>query len=99
MIQAGLLEQVAAYALSRIARAEYVSNGTAQPANIYLKDIEDGTRLRVWVTIPSGVPQVSEVKVYDPDDTVVLWQIATFTPTPGRVTYVRFEIDTKEMSL
>lgn len=98
MIQAGLLEQVATFALSRIARAEYVTNGTPEPANLYLKDIEDGTRLRVWVTIPAGVSQVSEVKVYDPDDAVVLWQIATFTPTPGRVTYVRFEMDTKEMS-
>ena len=98
MIQAGLLEQVAAFALSRIARAEYVTNGTTEPATLYLKDIEDGTRLRVWVTIPAGVGEVSEVKVYDPDDVVVLWQIATFTPTPGRVTYVRFEMDTKEMS-
>ena len=99
MIQNILLEQLATYALSRIERAEYITNGVAEEANIYLKDVEDGTKLRVWVTIPSGVGEVSEVKVYDPDDEVVLWRIETFTPTPGRVTYVRFEIDMKEMSL
>lgn len=99
MIQMILLEQLASYALSRIDRAEYVANGVTEAANIYLKNVEDGTKLHVWVTIPSGVGEVSEVKVYDPDDDVVLWQIKTFTPTPGRVTYVRFEIDTKEMSL
>lgn len=99
MIQTGLLEQLAAFTLSRISRAEYVTNGAPQPANIYLKDIEGGTRIRVWVTIPSGVSQVSEVKVYDPDNAVILRRLETFSPTPGRVTYVRLEIDTKEMSL
>ena len=97
MIQTALLEQTAAFVLSRIERAEYVADGVTAEANIYLKDVVDGTKLRVWVTIPAGVDEVTEVRVFDPDDTLIIWELETKTLTPGRVTYHRIEIDTKEL--
>lgn len=97
MIQSALLEQVAAFALSRIDRAEYVANGEVKDANIYLKDVVDGTKLRVWVTIPAAVNEVTEIRVYDPDDALIIWELETKTLTPSRVTYVRLLIDAKEL--
>ena len=97
MIQSALLEQVATFALGRIDRAEYVVDGVVTDANIYLKDVVDGTKLRVWVTIPAGVDEITEVRVYDVDNALVLWQLETMTLTPSRVTYIRFEIDAKEL--
>ena len=97
MIQSALLEQVATFALSRIDRAEYVVDGVVTDANIYLKDIVDDTKIRIWVTIPAAVNEITEVRVYDPDDALIIWELETKTLTPSRVTYVRFQIDAKEL--
>lgn len=96
MIQQALLEQIATFALSRITRAEYVAEGVAVPADFHTKAVA-GTKVTLWVTIPAGVPEITEIKIYDADDTLVIWELDTRELTDSRVTYVRIEIDTKEL--
>lgn len=98
MFEQTLLQDIALYMSGRIARATYLQDGNEYNADIVKNDVS-GTKLNLWVNIPANTTGISQLRFYDENDVRLLNRPTIIVQRPGRPTYARIEIDTKEMSL
>ncbi|WP_214788581.1 hypothetical protein [Exiguobacterium sp. s21] len=98
MFEPTLLQDVALYVSGRVHRAAYVIDGNEYNADITKNDVT-GTKLNLWVNIPANTTGITQLRFYDVNNVRVLNRPTVIVQRPGRPTYARIEIDTKEMSL
>lgn len=98
MFEPTLLQDVATYVSGRIARAAYVVGGNEYNADI-VKNHVSGTKMNIWVNIPANTTGITQLRFYDEQDVRLLNRPTVIVQRPGRPSYARIEIDTKEMSL
>lgn len=98
MFETTLLQDIALYLSGRITRAAYVQGENEYSVDIVKNDVT-GTKLNLWVNIPAGTTGISQLRFYDTEDVRLLNRPTVIVQRPGRPTYARIEIDTKEMSL
>ncbi|WP_214795138.1 MULTISPECIES: hypothetical protein [unclassified Exiguobacterium] len=98
MFEPTLLQDIALYMSGRITRAAYLQDGNEYNADIVKNDVS-GTKLNLWVNIPANTTGISQLRFYDENDVRLLNRPTVIVQRPGRPTYARIEIDTKEMSL
>ena len=98
MFEPTLLQDIALYMSGRITRATYLQGGNEYNADIVKNDVV-GTKLNLWVNIPANTTGISQLRFYDENDVRLLNRPTVIVQRPGRPTYARIEIDTKEMSL
>ena len=98
MFETTLLQDIALYMSGRISRAAYLQDGNEYNADIVKNDVV-GTKLNLWVNIPANTTGISQLRFYDENDVRLLNRPTVIVQRPGRPTYARIEIDTKEMSL
>lgn len=98
MFETTLLQDIALYLSERVHRAAYVVDGNEYNADITKNDVM-GTKLNLWVNIPANTKGITQLRFYDVNDVRLLNRPTVIVQRPGRPTYARLEIDTKEMSL
>lgn len=98
MFETTLLQDIALYLSGRVYRAAYVVDGNEYNADITKNDVV-GTKLNLWVNIPANTTGITQLRFYDENDVRLLNRPTVIVQRPGRPTYARLEIDTKEMSL
>ena len=97
MFETTLLQDIALYMSGRITRAAYLQGENEYSADIVKNDVS-GTKLNLWVNIPADTTGISQLRFYDENDVRLLNRPTVIVQRPGRPTYARIEIDTKEMS-
>ena len=98
MFETSFLQELTAYVSGRISRATYIKDGNEYSVDIVKNDVS-GTKLNLWVNIPADTTGISQLRFYDENDVRLLNRPTVIVQRPGRPTYARIEIDTKEMSL
>ena len=98
MFEISFLEELTTYVSGRISRATYIKDGNEYSVDI-VKNVVSGTKLNLWVNIPADTTGISQLRFYDANDVRLLNRPTVIVQRPGRPTYARIEIDTKEMSL
>ena len=98
MIESTFLHDIALYMSGRVHRAAYVVNGNEYNATITKNDVS-GTKLNLWVNIPANTTGITQLRFYDTNNIRLLNRPTVIVQRPGRPSYARIEIDTKEMSL
>lgn len=98
MFENSFLEEIALYVSGRVSRAAYVKDDNEYNVDIVKHDVT-GTKINLWVNIPADTTGVSQLRFYDENDVRLLNRPTVIVQRPGRPTYARIEIDTKEMSL
>lgn len=98
MFETTFLQDVALYMSGRVTRAAYVVGGNEYSADIVKNDVS-GTKWNLWVNIPANTTGITQLRFYDAQDVRLLNRPTVIVQRPGRPSYARIEIDTKEMSL